>query len=134
MDERDSRVVPYVPREEETGGDEARLEVQATRREVVQVPLRRIGAAGAEHDEVAKPAAVGGGRTAGGHCSTFGTIFTAGPKPCLPGAMQVDAEGKLSELHTKKKKSGLDTSAPELQATWADVLDDASSTDWMTMS
>ena len=49
-------------------------------------------------------------------------------------AMQVDAEGKLSELHTKKKKSGLDTSAPELQATWTDVLDDASSTDWMTMS
>jgi hypothetical protein len=48
--------------------------------------------------------------------------------------MQVDAEGKLSELHTKKKKSGLDTSSPDLQATWTDVLDDASNTDWMTMS
>ena len=133
MDERDSRIVPYVPREEETGGDEARLEVQATRREVVQVPLRRIGAAGAEHDEVAKLAAVGGGRTAGGHIEDLGKPFSPQAQPCLL-AMQVDAEGKLSELHTKKKKSGLDTSAPELQATWTDVLDDASSTDWMTMS
>ena len=44
--------------------------------------------------------------------------------------MQVDADGKLSELHTRKTGSGVDVSDPALRAAWADVRDDASEADW----
>ena len=44
--------------------------------------------------------------------------------------MLKNADGSLSELHTKTKSSGLDLTDPALVQAWRDVRDDAQDTDW----
>ena len=48
--------------------------------------------------------------------------------------MLKNADGSLSELHTKKKSSGVNVGDPCLREAWEAVRDDRSSTDWLWLS